>query len=274
MVSIKKRRIESPTSILTYLQCPRRYYYKYIRQLEEKPNIHLIRGGIAHSAIEAFHNTKITTLDLKGFLEKLQCRMLEQFRENWEASRKELARVSLSPEEKLFYYDETEAMLKNFYYDYTTKLLAHKYQHNLSLPEAFEGLKPKTEIKLTSEKYGVTGRIDAIHEINGETFLIDYKTSNKSEIDYNCKIQLAIYALLHQEKYGIMPSNAGIHFLRHGEKTIPTTTGLINLGKVTCQKIQKLTQPDTIDKYPRKISPLCKYATGQCDYYEQCFKNT
>lgn len=193
MLLLKKRRIESPTSVLTYLQCPRKYFYRYIKELDQIPNIHLIRGGIAHSTIEAFHNTNITTLDLKGFLERLQGRMLKHFNEKWEENKKEIARCGLTPEEKLFYYDETKAMLTNFYHHYTTNLLAYKYCYDLGLPEAHQKLKPKTETKLTSETYGVRGRIDATHELDGETIIIEYKTSKKNELNVDCVIQLAPY---------------------------------------------------------------------------------
>ena len=119
-------------------------------------------------------------------------------------------------------------------------------------------------------RYGVRGVIDAIHNLDGETILIDYKTSKKAELDNNCVIQLAIYTLLHKERYGKMPNKVGIHFLRHGEKIMPTSTQLLMLAKRTIHKIHHLTKHETINKYPKKISGLCKYKTGQCDYYEEC----
>ena len=96
----KKRRMQSPTSILTYMQCPRKYYYQYIKRLEQKPNIHLITGGIAHSTIQAFHNTDITTIKPEGFFQKLQRKIMEQFNQKWEERKKDLEKLDLSPEEK------------------------------------------------------------------------------------------------------------------------------------------------------------------------------
>jgi len=55
----------SPTSINTYLRCPRKYYLKYIKGLKEKPSIHLIRGKAVHDAIAKFHKSE--TQDLKDF---------------------------------------------------------------------------------------------------------------------------------------------------------------------------------------------------------------
>ena len=48
------RRVESPSSINTFKQCPRKYYYVYVKKLETLPSIHLIRGKIVHSVLEDF----------------------------------------------------------------------------------------------------------------------------------------------------------------------------------------------------------------------------
>lgn len=270
MLSIKKRRIESPTSILTYMQCPRKYYYKYIKQLEQKPNIHLITGDAAHKTIQAFHNTDVTKIRTQGFLEKAQRTILQQFTQQWEAKKNELAKLSLDSDERWMHYDKTREMIKKFYLHHTNKIIAYKRHYNLSMLEAWHMLKPKTETSLTSESYGVQGRIDATHQLDGETIIIDYKTSKKDEITTDCVLQLAIYTLLHKEAHGRMPDKAGIHFLRHREILMPTSQQLLNLGKKTSLRIHQLTKHDTINKYPRKISGLCKYKTGQCDYYEEC----
>ena len=271
MVTAAKR-LESPTSILTYLQCPRKYYYRYVKWLEQKPSIHLITGGIAHSTIEAFHNTDITAIKPEGFFEKLQRKIMEQFNQRWEEKKKEIEKLSLSPEEKHEHYDKTKMMINNFYLYHTNKIIAYKHFYKLSLVEAYQKLKPKTETRLTSEKYGVRAVIDAIHDIDRETTIIDYKTSKKNEIDANCMLQLAICSLLYKEKHGRMPNKAGIHFLRHGEKIIPTTYQLLSLAKRTCWKIHQATNEEDITNYPKKTSGLCKYKTGQCDYYEKCIE--
>jgi CRISPR/Cas system-associated exonuclease Cas4 (RecB family) len=269
-MAVKKRRIESPTSILTYMQCPRKYYYRYVKGLKGKPSIHLIAGSVAHSTIQAFHNTDVTLLEPEGFFEKLQSKIMEEFNKKWREKKEEIEKLRLSQEEKHLHYDKTRMMIRNFFYYHTNRIIAHKYCHNLSLVEAWQKVKPKTETKLSSEKYGVRAVIDAVHDIDNETIIIDYKTSKKSEIDTDCMLQLAICCLLYKERYGGMPSKAGIHFLRHGEKIIPASYQLLTLAKRTCWKIHQVTKEESIAKYPKKISGLCKYKTGQCDYYEKC----
>ncbi len=273
MLCLKKRRIESPTSILMYMQCPRKYFYHYIQRLPQMPSIHLIAGDTAHKTIQAFHNTDTTTVTPEGFFEKMRNKITEQFDQKWQEKAQELARLALSPEEKNLHYHKTKEMVTNFYHHHTNKILAYKRYYALTLFEAWQKLKPRTETSLTSENYGVQGRIDAIHDIDGETTIIDYKTSKNNEMTTDCVFQLAIYSLLHKENFGRMPDKAGIHFLRHGEIVMPTSPQLLNLAKNTCHKIHQQTTTDNIENYPRQISGLCKYRTGQCDYYQQCFKN-
>ena len=36
------------------------------------------------------------------------------------------------------------------------------------------------------------------------------------------------------------------------------------------KEIHQATNEEDITKYPKKVSGLCKYRTGQCDYYNVC----
>jgi ATP-dependent helicase/DNAse subunit B len=62
------KRVQSPSSINTYNQCPRKYYYQYILKLPTRPSIHLVRGNIAHSVLEDFFS--ITHLTLESVMEE------------------------------------------------------------------------------------------------------------------------------------------------------------------------------------------------------------
>src|SRR3989338_6780202 len=56
-------RMQSPSSINTYKQCPRKYFYQYILKLPTKPSICLIRGSIVHEVLEKFFDLDIASLD-------------------------------------------------------------------------------------------------------------------------------------------------------------------------------------------------------------------
>ena len=53
------QRTLSPTSINTYLRCPRKFYLKYIKRQKERPNIHLFRGKAVHKTIARFSQIRI-----------------------------------------------------------------------------------------------------------------------------------------------------------------------------------------------------------------------
>ena len=85
----------SPTSINTYLRCPRKYFLKYIKGLKEKPSIHLIRGKAVHDSIARFHQMDLTNSD--GF-EELKVELLSLFDHSWVGQEEELRKLGL-PEE-------------------------------------------------------------------------------------------------------------------------------------------------------------------------------
>ena len=270
MLSGVKERLESPSSILAFMQCPRKYYYRYVRGLEPERSIHLFVGSIVHASIQDFHNIKVERIPRQGFYDTLRFGMMQFFERNWDENAHEFEKLGLSSEEIAFHRGEARLMLDNFCQHHTAKMMAEQYRHNISLWEAFTRLRPRSETKIKSDKLGVMGVIDAIHDIDGETLIIDYKTSKKNEIDRDCLIQLAIYALLYKELTGKSPDRVGIHFLRHGERILNVSPGLLALGEEKCAEIRNLNRSDEQEDYPKRKSGLCKYKTGQCDYYEVC----
>ena len=270
MSSAIKHRVESPTSILAYMQCPRKYYYRYVKRLEQKPSIHLIVGNVVHSTIASFHNADISSMPVERLFEILHEQMIEEFRIRWDENSEELKSLGLDAKDERASYDETKMMLDNFFQYHINRVVACQYRQNASLVEAFKRLKPKTETKIISEKYGIMGVVDAIHDIDGKIVIIDYKTSKKTEINDECMIQLALYALLYKESFGRTPDFVGIHFLRQGEKMMRVTPDLLALGEETCLKMQAHAKNEDVTIFPQRFSGLCKYKKGQCDYYETC----
>ena len=270
MLEVIKTRLESPTSILTHMQCPRKYYYRYIKRLGQEQSIYLVMGSIVHSTIAAFHRTDLSEIPSEGFFELLRSKTMGDLEKRWVEEGDVLEKLNLDPEEINSFYDEARSMIGNFCQHHVNKLVACQYRYNISTAEAFRRLRPKAETKITSEKLGIMGVIDAIQNFDGQTVIIDYKTSKKDEIDTDCMVQLAIYALLFREYFGRLPDKVGIHFLRHGEKIIRVSPGLLAWGKKKCDEIRNLTSSREEADYPKNVSGLCKYRTGQCDYYGVC----
>jgi hypothetical protein len=76
---------------------------------------------------------------------------------------------------------------------------------------------------------------------------------------------------MYNEKHGRFPDEVGIYFLKHNEVTIPVDQELIDFAKLEVQFVREQTQESDLIYYPKKESPLCKYSTGQCDFYDKCF---
>ena len=98
-------------------------------------------------------------------------------------------------------------------------------------------------------------------------------TLKKYKLTDEYLLQLSIYTLLYHEKYGKFPDEVGLYLLRHGEKTIKADEKLLKLAEKECLEIHRRTLSDDIEDYPLNPGPLCKWSTGQCDFYNICFKN-
>ncbi len=264
------QRIQSPSSINTYRQCPRKYYYNYIVKLPTVASIHLIRGKIVHTVLENFFKLNINSINQEHIEFELNVLLQSMFKDEWHKARSDLVNLGLGQNKLEFYYDESQEMI-NTWFESLLSRVQLKQNNHMTFVEAFNLLKPETEIYFKSEQHKVQGFIDAIHNINGEISLMDYKTSKKGEISDDYKLQLAIYALLYFERYGKHPNLVGIDFLKHGQKYMKVDEELLELARQECSLIQENTKSEDIQDYPMKTSPLCKWSTGQCDFYDICF---
>jgi|SRR3989344_6014694 len=261
-------RIESPNSINTFKQCPRKYFYSYKAQLPRKDSIHTIAGKAVHETLEYLFQIK--GVDETNFELDIQHKLIEFFNKNWVNYIPKLIQLDTDKETIRNFYDGCLIMINNFLVSFIEKL--NQEINNNSFKEAFEKLKPKTEVYLKSEALNVHGFVDAIHEDNNEITIIDYKTGSKDEITEEYRLQLAIYSLVYKENFNKTPKKVGISFLKHcSEKFIEVDEDFLNLAKKECKEIQTKNISNDIKDYPKNPGPLCKWRTGQCDFYNLCF---
>lgn len=261
--------MQSPSSINTYRQCPRKYFFVYSLKLPAKQSIHLVRGSVAHKALEDFFALmpELIGSDYRLELQKFILALLEKA---WKSA--DFSRLGMPACELAFYYEETQMMMVNWLNLFCKKISIAMAQGS-SFSDAFTMLKPKTEVKYIDNELNVMGYIDAIEEIAGKVRLMDYKTSKNAHIGDDYRLQLAIYALLYQRKHGKMPNKVGIYFLKSDEQTIDVDESLILDAKFQIEQVhQETAEKNTIEQYPKKESPLCKWGSGQCDFYEYCFE--
>jgi ATP-dependent exoDNAse (exonuclease V) beta subunit len=265
---IQGRRTESPSSINTYKQCARKYYYQYVEKLPTGTSIHLVRGGIVHKVLEDFYAADMDDAAAHSF-KFLHLRVLSLLQRYWTQD-KVLPTLGLSKEELKAFYDESVFMVQNWFNRFKNRMEARIGQGE-SFKEAYLNLVPKREEEYLSESYMVKGYIDVVHETDGTVMILDYKTSKDDHITPAYKLQLAIYALLYEEKHGRKPDYVGIDFLKSVERILTVDEDLIKHAKFEIEQIHASTGSNNMHDYRQNPSPLCKWRSGQCDFYDVCF---
>ena len=267
------RRIQSPSSINTFKQCPRKYFYQYIVKHRTKENIHCIRGNVVHEALERFYDIDINSIDKTKYKQELSFFLKNLFVACWASANKRLQKVGLLPEQLDFYREESMTMLANWI-THLFQDIDKELKNNITLPVAFEKLKPiALEKQYKDADIGVRGYIDAISQEGEHITLIDYKTSKANDFKKEYMLQLGIYAVLYEKEHGKYPDNVGIWLLKHGPKIIKVTPKLVKDALFEIEQIHYATESSTIVNYPKRKTPLCKWSTGQCDFYEICMRD-
>jgi len=259
------KRVQSASSIKTFKTCPRKYYYHYIEKLPTKPSIHLVRGNIAHKVLEDFFDIDPSSLTEETYRQVLKNKVQTLLIYYWKKSANLLSALDMSDNAKIKYFEETMIMILNWIDDFCQKI----GKQTGTISERFKKLTPIREEHYKSDSLSVQGFIDAIEHANDEIRLMDYKTSSKFDMEEH-KLQLAIYTALYAEKHGKLPDKVGIYYLKMGERWIDCDQSLIDLARREVMEIHEQTISDHIDDYPQKPSPLCKWSTGCCDFFETC----
>jgi ATP-dependent exoDNAse (exonuclease V) beta subunit len=227
-----------------------------------------VRGKVVHSVLENFFKVCIANIHQSNYEFELKTLLIDMFRQEWEQCSGEFDAMKLGVHDRLFYFNETKKMLENWFNGFNNKL--KECMATMSLVDSFAYLTPKREIQYVSPVHKVQGFIDAVYEWADGVHILDYKTSSKDEISPEYRLQLGIYALLYHEKHSVRPASVGINFLKFGEKFLEVDDLLIEEAKRACVEIHERTISDDKCEYPKQASALCKWSTGQCDFYEHC----
>jgi ATP-dependent exoDNAse (exonuclease V) beta subunit len=93
------------------------------------------------------------------------------------------------------------------------------WQMFLRFVEWWEEYKPtliETEVHLFSDELKVAGTCDMVCEIDGEIWIVDFKTSNNLQTVYD--LQTAVYGKCYEECYGKTPQRYGILWLKSSKR--------------------------------------------------------
>jgi RecB family exonuclease len=229
----------SKSAINKYLQCPYAWYLTYVKKIRPPPSKPMVIGIKVHEALCKFYDyvepdrgSYEYFFDILTFLEE---------------------------------DDDCEIFLDNF-----ARFEAERYKYikenNLDWEKFFKPL--YKEEKLKSKKYGLSGYVDRIDQVEpGVYAVIDIKTGkfNKNRISH-MRRELCIYQIMAEEddKVTVPVTHIGGYFPRTNdvfiEKIKPVSM------KATKKAIQKVKDGLANDEFPMKPSPLCKW----CDHIENC----
>jgi RecB family exonuclease len=260
---LEPQKTMSPSSINTFNNCPRSYFYTYLAKIRVKPNLHLIKGSIVHEVLEYF---------FKNYVEEFLLYMNKCYEDSLKRHEKEIANLELNDDELKLFKSDIEFMINEYLVTFSRKvdaLIKAGKAENKS--HAWFLLRPKFREKyVKDEELHCCGYIDRISEdYNGVVTIGDYKTSSKYGIglpeDY--KRQLAIYSLLYQSQEKIAPHFAGVIFLRYGEEyLVEVTPSLLKYAQDSILEAYDKTRSTAIKDYPKKEGSLCRW----CQYKDIC----
>ncbi len=252
----------SPSSINTYFQSPRLFYYKYILKLQTPPSIHLYKGTFVHSAIEKLFMTTHYRPPKVYF---------QNYLKRYNVPHAILKRMT--EEEIKHHRYETEKILENFadYFDRKIEMVMLEGKAK-GINHAWNLIKPRLrEHKIFDKKRNVVGIIDAIEEniFDKISYIIDYKTSKlyKHTVPKDYIRQISIYAYLFERQFGKLPDFAGVHYLRYGEVfLVPITEEIVQQAKDDIDLIREKCKSRNIEDYPIGDNT---WGIRDCEYFEK-----
>jgi len=271
----------SASGISTYSQCQRKFYYRHIEKLPEKPTPQKVRGSIVHRVLDEFFNVA----DLanvpkdkhwheiwKGF-KGIMNTLLEA---EWSLIGDEYPDCFKDKNQNQEFLEDTKEIL-DFYSAKLAFSLFSKLKE-IKNPRWFaEDLKrffyPKDrEYKLELLEQNMIGFVDkTMSLIGGGIAIVDYKTSKTTLPHFISKEDLKqckVYAYLWTAIFGETPKHISVFYLRDGESVYyPITQKDLDEIKNDVEEIRA--KEAEKNNFPKNVTKLCDY----CDYWNLCFKN-
>ncbi len=216
-----------PVSFLsTYLYCRRKLFLEQTLGYEEPPKEALIKGLIRHELYDKINKAEqgiVTSIEEETPLEDLQA----LYKRNYSAI---LRKIIMNNKSKLLnlnlslfntykeiwpiVLEETETRANNLFNFIQT--------HQLFGKELWQALTPKieSEFKISSSNLQLKGVIDQLEKYDNHFIPVELKTGKlpKEGIWPSHRIQLAAYALLLEDQFGIPVKEGFVHYLDYKQK--------------------------------------------------------
>jgi putative RecB family exonuclease len=234
----------SASSMKTYEQCPKKYYYNYIAKEPRKQWDHFDLGNLCHRALEIFHQTYMEEGTSKKSLSRLMSHSFTEARKEFEDIKNNLL-------------VEAKELIQNY--------LASVSKGNMPL---VKGVETSFDFHL-SDDILIRGFLDRVDILKSGIFhIVDYKTTKNTK--YLDPFQLLIYGMWLKKEYPHVENfKASYLLLRHNSKLKSYDFNVKDLDKCKkkilkyAEKINTSLEEDTWAPIP---GPLCNW----CDFKKIC----
>lgn len=266
IITYLKEKLEyHSTAIDTYIQCPLKFYYRYVLHLKEWEEIEedierSTIGIFVHEFLKDYYsqflNCKIE-INIENFMEALTKTLKDKFKENGGSI---ITREIIKKTLERFIWYEIERTKENDIY--------------------IRGLEEKiiTVIEVDEQKFKIKGWIDRVEEIEGRYYIIDYKTglinkpidkqlpefSKSRELirDRMKSLQLPIYIYLYSKGTGIDTNSIIAQFFnlrKPYEKNIIDNTNMEIFINGLSYILKEIINPDIPFAPDNSRRKYCKY---------------
>lgn len=200
----------SVTDLCSYMYCTRKLYLAKVLKIFEPPKDSLVKGSIRHSTMEILNDKEeqiVTAIQKDDDYVKIRSLYLMHFKSALRASilsnKNRLRSVSLPLIEA---YNQIIPFLETDASNRASRIFDFMQENNLFGAQLWENLVPKikSEVKIVSEKYELSGIIDQLHVYREKVIPFELKTG-KAPRDGpwpGHKIQIGAYLLLLEDKFG------------------------------------------------------------------------
>ncbi len=269
----------SPSRIVTYDSCPRKYWYRYVEKIKEPETLHTVRGTLFHKVLEDFYsvfnvkNVKTSGWqELSKIFEKVLIHLLEL---EWNKLTSQKKELFLGEEEK--WKEETKDFLKFFAIKEAYRI--HNFlKKNDKDDNWFKANFEREFVPRSREEYigleDIHGYLDKTVNVFGRGVgIIDYKTSEYKmphAIDESYLLQLKAYAYMFKKKNNELPVYLSIYYAKNGESVYyKTSEEDVKEIEEVISEIKTLTKE--VQSFPRNVTNLCKYCffKGTCKPWEE-----
>ena len=271
----------SATGISTYGLCQRKFYYRHIEKLPEKPTPQKVRGSIVHRILDEFFNVA----DLTGIqrdkhwheIWKIFKGVLDTLLDaEWKLIGDTYPDCFKDEKQKQEFLEDTKEILD--FYSAKLAFALHTRIKEIKNPRYFaDDVKrffyPKDrEYKLEFLEQNMIGFVDkTMSLLGGGVAIVDYKTAKTTLPHYISKEDLKqckVYAYLWKAIFGEAPKHVSVFYLRDGESVYYPITEK-DLEEVR-KDVEDIRSKDAEkENFPKNVTKLCDY----CDYWKLCFKN-